>query len=93
MIGWIILAAFLLFLAVLLARTLRFRPLPEQKREKEEIRFDEEAAVEALRELVRTGGSGNLLLIIPLAGVMIALSVPIMELVRAGARLGAGERA
>ena len=53
MIGWIILAAFLLFLAVLLARTLRFRPLPEQKREKEEIRFDEEAAVEALRELVR----------------------------------------
>ena len=39
----------------------------------------------ALRELVRTGVSGNLLLIIPLAGVMIALSVPIMELFRAGA--------
>ena len=39
----------------------------------------------ALRELVRTGLSGNLLLIIPLAGIMIALAIPLMELFQAGA--------
>ncbi len=38
-----------------------------------------------LRELVRSGVSGNLLLIIPLAGIMIVLSQPIMELFQAGA--------
>lgn len=44
----------------------------------------------ALRELVRTGMSGNLLLIIPLTGIMIVLSTPIMELFQAGA-FGAGD--
>lgn len=44
----------------------------------------------AMRELVRTGLSGNLLLIIPITGVMIALSTPIMELFQAGA-FGAGD--
>jgi len=39
----------------------------------------------ALRELVRTGLSGNLLLVIPLAGIMIGLAIPLMELFRAGA--------
>ena len=39
----------------------------------------------AVRELVRSGISGNLMLIIPLAGLMMALSVPIMELFRVGA--------
>ena len=39
----------------------------------------------ALRELVRTGLSGNLMLIIPLAGIMIALAIPLMELFQAGA--------
>ena len=39
----------------------------------------------AMRELVRAGLSGNLLLIIPLAGVMIALAIPLMELFQAGA--------
>ena len=39
----------------------------------------------ALRELVRTGISGNLLLIIPLAGIMYVLSAPIMALFQAGA--------
>ena len=39
----------------------------------------------ALRELVRAGLSGNLLLIIPLSGIMIALAVPLMELFQAGA--------
>ncbi len=53
MIGWIILAALLLFLAVLLIRALRFRPLPEGGRETAPVVFDEEAPVEALRELVR----------------------------------------
>lgn len=38
-----------------------------------------------LRELVRSGVAGNLLLIIPLAGMMIILSQPLMELFQAGA--------
>lgn len=38
-----------------------------------------------LRELVRSGISGNLLLIIPLAGIMMVLSQPLMELFQAGA--------
>ncbi len=44
----------------------------------------------ALRELVRTGLSGNLMLIIPMAGIMIALAIPLMELFQAGA-FGAGD--
>ena len=44
----------------------------------------------ALRELVRTGLSGNLLLVIPLAGIMIGLAIPLMELFQAGA-FGAGD--
>ena len=39
----------------------------------------------AMRELVHTGISGNLLLIIPLAGLMFILASPIMELFQAGA--------
>ncbi len=38
-----------------------------------------------LRELVSSGISGNLLLVIPLAGLMIVLSTPLMELFQAGA--------
>ena len=38
-----------------------------------------------MRSLVKTGLSGNLLLIIPLAGIMIALATPLMELFQAGA--------
>ena len=53
MIGWIILALVVLFLAVLVIRALLFKPLPEKARKKEEISFDKEAPVEALRELVR----------------------------------------
>ena len=53
MIGWIILALVILFLAVLVIRALLFKPLPEKARKKEEISFDKEAPVEALRELVR----------------------------------------
>ena len=39
----------------------------------------------ALRELVRSGIAGNLFLIVPLAGIMLPLSVPLMELFQAGA--------
>ncbi len=39
----------------------------------------------ALRELVRAGLSGNLMLVIPLSGIMIALAIPLMELFQAGA--------
>ena len=53
MIGWIILAAVLAFLAVLVVRAIRFKPQPETPREKQEIEFDADASVEALRELVR----------------------------------------
>ncbi|HAM16393.1 MAG TPA: murein biosynthesis integral membrane protein MurJ [Eggerthellaceae bacterium] len=45
---------------------------------------------QTMRELVRSGISGNLLLIIPLAGIMIALAIPLMELFQAGA-FGAGD--
>ena len=38
-----------------------------------------------MRELVRSGIAGNLLLIIPLAGIMQALATPLMELFQAGA--------
>ena len=43
-----------------------------------------------MRELVRSGLAGNLLLIIPLAGIMIALAIPLMELFQAGA-FGSGD--
>ena len=39
----------------------------------------------SLRELVNRGLSGNLLLIVPLTGLMIVLSTPIMQLFQAGA--------
>ena len=39
----------------------------------------------ALRELVRAGLSGNLMLVIPMSGIMIALAIPLMELFQAGA--------
>ena len=39
----------------------------------------------AVRELVKTGISGNLVLIIPLTAIMIGLAVPLMQLFQAGA--------
>ena len=39
--------------AVILLRTARFRPLPEEKREVEPVSFDADAAVAALGKLVR----------------------------------------
>ena len=43
MIGWIILALVVLFLAVLVIRALLFKPLPEKARKKEEISFDKDS--------------------------------------------------
>ncbi len=57
MIGWyIVMAAGALLaalIAVILIRTLRFRPKPSEPLKAEEITFDKERAVEALRALVR----------------------------------------
>ena len=39
----------------------------------------------AVRELVRAGISGNLVLVVPLAAIMIGLSIPLMQLFQAGA--------
>ena len=40
---------------------------------------------QAVRELVKSGISGNLVLIIPLAAIMMGLSMPLMQLFQAGA--------
>lgn len=53
MFGWIILAAVLVFIAVIVIRTLQFKPAPETPREKVAVSFDGNAAVENLRQLVR----------------------------------------
>ena len=41
------------FIAVVIYRTINFKPLPETKREREEIEFDREEAVRTLGELVK----------------------------------------
>ena len=53
MIGWIILAVLLLFFAVILIRTLTFRPHDNIKADTNEENFDLEKAVNSLCELVR----------------------------------------
>ena len=53
MIGWIILALIVIFLAVILIRTLRFKPKAEPALLENEESFDKEVAVESLRALVR----------------------------------------
>ncbi len=53
MIGWILLGVFLLFLAVLVIRTLRFTPKPQRQTEDSPIVFDQNAAVSALQKLVQ----------------------------------------
>jgi len=50
---WIILAVVVVFLGVILIRTLNFKPKAQPKITDEEISFDTEKAVENLRELVR----------------------------------------
>ena len=46
-------AAFLLFLTVLLVRTLTFRPLKEETAEKTPEEFDADASIDALAQLIR----------------------------------------
>ncbi len=53
MLGYVILGAVLLLLAVLLIRTIMFTPKPQPERDTAQIEFDRDAAVFALGELVR----------------------------------------
>lgn len=53
MIGYLILAAFLLFIAVIAIRTIRFIPKPQPEISDETFPFDRDAAVDALAQLVR----------------------------------------
>ena len=53
MIGWLILAAVAVFVAVVAVRTARFTPKPQPVTSDEEITFDTDAAVDALTRLVR----------------------------------------
>ena len=53
MIGYLILAALLIFVAVIAVRTIRFKPKAQPPISNEEISFDRDGAVDALAELVR----------------------------------------
>lgn len=53
MMGWIVLAALAVLVAVILVRTALFRPKAEKEGEVEEVPFDREAAIRALGELVK----------------------------------------
>ena len=53
MIGYILLAAVVLFIAVISVRTASFTPKAQPELKKEDVLFDHDAAVEALTELVR----------------------------------------
>lgn len=53
MIGYLILAAFLLFIAVIAVRTVRFTPKPQPEVSDETFPFNRDAAVDALAQLVR----------------------------------------
>ena len=53
MVGWIILGAFLLLLAVLVARALLFKPYPQRSVEESKAEFDRDGAVAALQSLVK----------------------------------------
>ncbi|MBQ6891929.1 MAG: M20/M25/M40 family metallo-hydrolase, partial [Clostridia bacterium] len=53
MAGYIILGIVLVFAAVIAIRTVRFTPKPQPQLSDEEVTFDKEASLEALRQLVR----------------------------------------
>lgn len=53
MLGWIILALVVVFLAVILVRAAMFKPKESEKKEFEDVSFDREAAINSLAELVR----------------------------------------
>ena len=53
MIGYILLGLFALFLAVIVIRALAFNPKPQPRTDDEAVSFDQQAAVDALRQLVQ----------------------------------------
>ena len=53
MIGYMLLVIVLAFVAVVTVRTIRFKPKPQPEISNEEFKFDREAAVDALAQLVR----------------------------------------
>ena len=60
MIGWIILGAVLVFLAVLVVRALLFNPKPQPKLDASTIDFDKDAAVISLQKLVQCKTISNI---------------------------------
>lgn len=53
MIGWFILTLVAALLVVVLVRTLAFKPLPQEKKSFEEVKFNSERSVETLAELIK----------------------------------------
>ncbi len=53
MIGWIILGAVLLFVAVLLVRTMQFKPKADHRAAPTEVKVDGDRAIESLAQMVR----------------------------------------
>jgi len=53
MIGYLILAVLLIFIAVIAIRTANFKPKPQPQISEEEVSFDKEKTIRALAELVR----------------------------------------
>ena len=53
MLGYLILAVIVAFVAVVLVRTLQFTPKPQPKTDKAPVEFDKDAAVASLAQLVR----------------------------------------
>ena len=53
MIGYILLFLLALFVTVVTVRTLRFKPKPQPKTTNKEYKFDKDAAVDSLAQLVR----------------------------------------
>ena len=53
MVGYILLGAFLLLLAIILIRTLQFKPKAQPVYSREAVEFDQEAAIDSLAQLIR----------------------------------------
>ena len=53
MIGYLILVALLVFVAVIAIRTAAFKPKPQPETNNEEVSFDKDGATAALAELIK----------------------------------------
>ena len=60
MIGYLILAVLVAFIAVVAIRTIRFRPKPQPEVTKEEIAFDRDATVEDFMDMLKVFESDTL---------------------------------